>query len=169
MPVHDCRYIQTHTHTHTQCLCSNMKPDVIMAMFLLEKWLSKFRTSRPFNDLQALIAADIDPSRWECEKTLRVILDAQDPTGHFGGSGGTIQILPVLSNRHHGSLAEMEQDCPVEDGQYFMSAVPVAYQTFRMQYKNTFTPPPLPINLLTCKCKTKHSEPTHPLPTANMQ
>eukprot|EP00057_Strongylocentrotus_purpuratus_P014246 XP_011668720.1 PREDICTED: uncharacterized protein CG3556 isoform X1 [Strongylocentrotus purpuratus] len=64
---------------------------------------------------QALIAAGEPPSLWRCEDALYHILDAQEEDGHFGSQGGTIQILPLLSNRHHGSLADVQQDCPVKD------------------------------------------------------
>ncbi|XP_071479403.1 uncharacterized protein CG3556-like [Diadema antillarum] len=64
---------------------------------------------------QALIASGTSPARWLCNSTITLILDAQQEDGDFGSQGGTIQILPLLSNRHHGSLTEIDQECPSHD------------------------------------------------------
>ena len=60
---------------------------------------------------QALLAANVDPIVWKKEQAFQHILNSQDEDGHFGNLGATVQILPILANRHHGSVKEVKAAC----------------------------------------------------------
>ncbi|XP_022110521.1 gastric intrinsic factor-like isoform X2 [Acanthaster planci] len=60
---------------------------------------------------QALKAASVPPSVWRAEEALQRVLETQHEDGHFGNLGATVQILPLLANRHHGSVKDIKMAC----------------------------------------------------------
>ncbi|XP_071790664.1 cobalamin binding intrinsic factor-like isoform X1 [Asterias amurensis] len=66
---------------------------------------------------QALLAANVDPIVWKKEQAFQHIFNSQDEDGHFGNLGATVQILPILANRHHGSVKEVKAACLLNDAQ----------------------------------------------------
>nr|XP_054748846.1 uncharacterized protein CG3556-like [Lytechinus pictus] len=83
---------------------------------------------------QALIAAHKSPSLWRCEDALTHVLDAQMEDGHFGNQGSTIQVMPLLSNRHHGSLSDIQLDCPVQDAMQSIPPIGQSDETIRVNF-----------------------------------
>ena len=53
----------------------------------------------------------MDLSLWRAEEALQRVLETQHEDGHFGNLGATVQILPLLANRHHGSIKDVKMAC----------------------------------------------------------
>lgn len=91
---------------------------------------------------QALLAANVDPILWKKEQAIQHILNSQDENGHFGNLGATVQILPILANRHRGSVKEVKAACLLND------ALPTAAQPDSDQSATTVRPgPPITIQI----------------------
>ncbi|KAJ8038489.1 Gastric intrinsic factor [Holothuria leucospilota] len=61
--------------------------------------------------VQALTAANIDPTIWSCNQTVPWLL-RQQTNGDFGGIDATAQILPFLYCSNFGSLRNIIINCP---------------------------------------------------------
>ncbi|XP_038059432.1 transcobalamin-2-like isoform X2 [Patiria miniata] len=63
---------------------------------------------------QALKAANIPPSLWRADVALQRVLETQHEDSHFGNLGATVQILPLLANRHYGSVEDVKMACNIQ-------------------------------------------------------
>ncbi|KAJ8038487.1 hypothetical protein HOLleu_15924 [Holothuria leucospilota] len=64
--------------------------------------------------IQALTAANTDPTIWSCNEAITWLL-SQQTDGNFGGVGATAQIIPFLDCNNFGSLQNIMIECPEYD------------------------------------------------------